>query len=64
MENREPIDVERATSGVIFGGWLVDGEGGAGVMSSDGGLEGIFEDDEIGDKKVTTELRGGPNQKT
>ena len=45
-------------SGFIVGVGLVDGKGGAGVSSVEAGLEGIFEGEEIGDRKVTTELVG------
>ena len=62
IENREARDAEGATSGVIVGGWLIDGEGGERVSSGDVGLGGIFEGKEIRDGKVTTELvgRSGP----
>ena len=39
-------------------GLLVVCKGEAGVLSGEAGLEGIFEGEEIGDKKVKTELVG------
>ena len=39
-------------------GLLVVCKGEAGISSSDAGVEGVFEGEEIGEKKVTTELVG------
>ena len=40
-------------------GLRVDRKGEAGVSSGEAGLEGIFEGEEIGERKVTTELVKG-----
>ena len=58
IENCNPVEGEEAGFGITFGGLLVDRRGEAGVPSGEAGLEGIFERDEIGDRKVTTELVG------
>ena len=44
--------------GITFVGLLGDCRGEAGVSSGEAGLKGIFEGEEIRDKKVTTELMG------
>ena len=43
---------------IKFVGLLVDCRGEAGVSPEKAGLDGIFEQKEIGDKKLTTELVG------
>ena len=58
MENCGPVDAKGATSGCIVGGWVVDSKVKEGGSSGETGLEGIFEGEEIGDRKVTTELVG------
>ena len=49
---------EGAASEIRFVGLLVDRKGEAGVLSGEAGLEGIFEGEEIGERKVTTYLMG------
>ena len=56
VENCKPVDKEWATSGIIVVGWLLDCKFEAGVSSGDAGLDDIFEGEEIGARKVTTEL--------
>ena len=51
IHNCELIDAERVSCWVIFGGWLLDGKGGAGVSSIDAELGGI-----LGERKVTGEI--------
>ena len=58
IENCIPDDVEEAASGITLKGSLVDRKIEAGVSSSEAGLKGIFEGEEIGLMKVTTELVG------
>ena len=57
IENCNPVEGERAGFGITLVGLLVDRRGEADVSSSEAGLEGIFQGDEIGDRKVTTELK-------
>ena len=57
IENCNPVEGERARFGIKLVGLLVDRRGEAGVSSSEAGLEGILQGDEIGDRKVTTELK-------
>ena len=54
IENCNPVEGEKAEFGITFVGLLVDCRGEAGVSSGEAGLEGIFEGDEIGGRKVTT----------
>ena len=61
IENCNTVDGEEAASGIGVVGLLVDCEGEAGVSSGEAGLEGIFEGEEIGDRKLTTELVGKSN---
>ena len=58
MENCGPVDAEGATSGCIVGGRTVDSKVKEGGSSGEAGLEGVFEGEEIRDRKVTTELVG------
>ena len=56
IENFNTVEGEEAGLGITFVGLLVDRRGEAGVSSGEAGLDGILEGDEIGDRKVTTEL--------
>ena len=58
IENCNPVEEEEATSGTVVVRLLVVCKGEAGVSSGDARLEGIFKREEMGDKKVTTELLG------
>ena len=44
------------TSGIVFVGFLVDCKRDAGVLSGKSGLEGIFEGEDIGERKMMTGL--------
>ena len=61
IENCNPVGGEEAASGITVVGLLLGLRGEGGVLSGEDGLEDIFEGEEIGDRKVTTELVGGPN---
>ena len=56
--NCNPVEGEEAGFWITIVGFLVDRRGEAGVLSGEAGLEGIFEGEKIGDKKVTTEFLG------
>ena len=58
IENCNTVDGEEAASVIGVVGLLLDCEGEAGVSSGEAGLKGIFEGEEIGDRKVSTELVG------
>ena len=58
LENSNPVEGEEATSGTVVLGLLVVCKGEAGVSLGEAGLEGIFEGEEIGDRKMTTEVVG------
>ena len=58
IENCNPVEGKEAGFGITFVGLLVDRRSEAGVSSSEAGLEGIFEGDEIRDRKVIRELVG------
>ena len=58
IENCNPVEGEEAGFGITFVRLLVDRRSEAAVLSSEAGLEGILERDEIGDRKVTTNLVG------
>ena len=58
IENCNPVEGEEAGFEITIVGLLLDRRGEAVVLSGEAGLEGIFEGDEIGDRKVTTELVG------
>ena len=58
IENCNPVDGEEPTSGITVLGLLVVYKDEASVLSGEAGLEVIFEGEEIGDRKVTTELVG------
>ena len=58
IANCNPVEIEGVGFGITFVGLLVNCRGEAGVSSSEAGLEGIFEGEEIGDRKVTTVLVG------
>ena len=57
IENCNPVEGEAAGFGITCVGFL-DCRGDAGVSSGEAGLEGIFEGEEIRDRKVTTDLVG------
>ena len=44
---------------MVVVGLLVDCKSGAGILSGEAGLEGFFDGEEIGERKVKTGLEGG-----
>ena len=56
--NGNPVEGYEAASGTVVVVLLVVRKGEAGVSSDEAGLEGIFEGEETGDRKVTTKLVG------
>ena len=56
--NCNPVEAEEVGFWVTLVGLLVDRRSDAGVSSGEAGLEGNFEGEEIGGRKVTTELVG------
>ena len=44
------------TSGIVVVEWLVNCKGESGISSGEAGLEGIFEGEEIGERKALTGL--------
>ena len=58
IENCNPVEGEKATSGIVIVGLLLDCKSEAGLLSGEDGLEGIFEGEELGERKVTTRLEG------
>ena len=56
IDNCNKVEVKKATSGTVVVGLLVVCKGGTGILSGEAGLEGDFKGEEIGNRKVTTEL--------